>query len=69
MVICDPLGCPTQIRGVETDGFCGYQGGVLSMVNNHVAFVTVQAVTSRLKPEWLLRLVVSGVGKAVCQRK
>jgi len=30
------------------------------MVNNHVAFITVQAVTSRFKPEWLLRSVVSG---------
>ena len=29
------------------------------MVNNHVTFVTVQAVTSRLKLEWLLRLVVN----------
>ena len=29
------------------------------MVNKHVDFVTVQAVTSRFKPEWLLRLVVS----------
>ena len=59
MAVSDPLRCPTQIKGVEIDRFCGNQCGVLNITNNHVARITVKAISGRFRPEWLLRTVVS----------